>query len=116
MPLGLTYIVVVLGGPLVFLALIWPAPTPRRFALGVMSAIMLVAAAWLLQGVGADKGIMFVRLICLWMGWIVTIAMIVQAIALKHGFGRHRKWSVTVGAAATIMPWLGLSVVVSAAG
>ncbi|UYV37511.1 hypothetical protein N4R57_21730 [Rhodobacteraceae bacterium D3-12] len=116
MTLGIAYVVFVLIGPVIFLALIRPMPTRRRFALGVGSALMLVIAAWVLQGSEAGMAVQFARLGCIWLGWIVTIAMVVQALALRRGGGRQRKWNAALGAAATVMPWFGLTLAISAAG
>jgi len=117
MTLVIAYLVFVFLGPAVFLALIRPAPTLRRFAIGCVSVVMLIAAAWLVRLGGQDTSAMTIgRLACVWLGWLVTIAMVVQALALRRGRGRQRKWSAAMGAAATVAPWFGLSLAMSAAG
>lgn len=116
MPLVIAFFVLVVLGPLIFLALIRPRPTVWRFAIGCASAVMLMCAAWLLRKTGQDMIAVAGWLACVWLGWIVTIAMVVQALALKHGFGRQRKWSAAMGAVATIVPWFGLSLALTAAG
>ena len=117
MTLVIAYIVFVLLGPVIFLALIRPRPTERRFAIGCASTVMLMTAAWMLRQVGNGAAEITIGwLACAWLGWIVTIAMVVQALALKRGFGRQRKWSAAMGAAATVVPWFGLSLAMTAAG
>ena len=86
MILVIAYIVLVLLGPVIFLALIRPAPTGRRFAIGCGSAVMLMAAAFAMRQAGQDNAVVTIGwLACAWMGWIVTIAIVVQALALKRG-------------------------------
>lgn len=123
MMLGVAYVVFVVVGPVIFLGLIRPVPTRRRFALGVCAASGFVIAAWLLQGAGASDAaagggalVQLARLGCIWLGWIVTIAMVVQALALRRASGRQRKWNAALGAAATVVPWFGLTLAISAAG
>ena len=117
MTLVIAYIVFVLLGPVIFLGLIRPAPSERRFAIGCASAVMLMGAAWLMRQTGPGTAMVTLGwLACAWLGWIVTIAMVVQALALRRGFGRQRKWSAAMGAAVTVVPWFGLSLAMSAAG
>jgi hypothetical protein len=117
MTLVIAYFVFVLLGPVVFLALIRPTPTVPRFAIGCASVGMLMGAAWILRQGGQGSVLLTIGwLACVWLGWIVTIAMVVQALALKRGFGPQRKWSAALGAVATVLPWFGLSLAISAAG
>ncbi len=109
MALVIAYLFCVGLGPVIFLGLIRPAPGARRFAMGCASAVMLMGTAWLMQALGATLG----WLACLWLGWLVTLAMVVQAVTLRHGRGRPRKWSAALGAAASVAPWLGLSLALS---
>ena len=117
MSLVIAYVVFVLVGPVVFVGLIRPAPTRARFAIGAVSALGLMGAAFAMRvwGQGAPVAAMG-WLACLWLGWIVTIAVAVQAWALARGMGRQRKWSAAIGAAATVLPWFGLSLAMTAAG
>ncbi|WP_322867163.1 hypothetical protein U5922_013840 [Aquicoccus sp. G2-2] len=116
MMMVIAYLVFVGLGPLLFTGLIRPLPTVRRFTMGVASALMMIVGAWLMhrygQGAAGDVG----WLLCLWFGWLVTLAMMVQAVTLCRGRGRPRVWSAALGAAASVLPWFGLSLAVSAAG
>ena len=115
MALAIAYIVFVLVGPVVFVALIRPAPTRPRFVIGSLSAVGLMAAAQVMRVWGQGAPVATIGwLACLWLGWIVTIAMAVQAWALGRGMGRQRKWSAAMGAAAVTLPWFGLSLAMSA--
>ena len=86
MSLAIAYVVFVLVGPVVFVGLIRPAPTRARFAMGAVSALGLMGAAFAMRvwGQGAPVAAMG-WLACLWLGWIVTIAVAVQAWALARG-------------------------------
>ncbi|MDQ2090479.1 hypothetical protein [Marimonas arenosa] len=115
MELLIAYIVFILVGPVIFLGLIRPAPTRSRFAMGVASATGLLVAAYAMRVWGPDgAAVAVVWLACLWLGWITTIATAVQAWALVRGFGRQRKWSAAMGAAAVTLPWFGLSLTMTA--
>ena len=115
MHLVLAYVVFVGLGPLIFLGLIRPAPSAGRFLMGAASAVMLMAAAWAMRRVGgADPVAAMGGLAAMWLGWIVTIAMLVQVATLRFGRGWPRRWSAALGAAATVAPWFGLSWAVTA--
>ncbi len=117
MTLLIAYIVFVLVGPVIFLGLIRPKPSERRFAIGCASAVTLMCAALLMRPAGQGADLATIGwLICAWLCWIVTIAMVVQALTLRGGFGWQRKWNAALGAAATIVPWFGLSLAITAAG
>ena len=114
MALVIAYIVFVLAGPLIFIALIRPRPTHGRFVQDAASVVMLVAAAFVMRHLGHGPVAAIGWLVAMWLGWIVTIAMVVQAIALRRGMGRQRKWSAAFGATATVLPWFGLSLAITA--
>jgi hypothetical protein len=116
MMMVIAYLVFMGLGPLLFIGLIRPLPTLRRFLMGVASALMLIVGAWSMhrfgQGGVAEAG----WLLCLWLGWLVTLAMVVQAVTLGRGHGRPRVWSAALGASASVLPWFGLSIAVVTAG
>ena len=117
MALVIAYMFFILVGPVIFIGLIQPTPTTGRFAIGAASAVMLVGAAFAMRQMAGTVPVAAIGwLAAMWLGWIVTIAMVVQAIALRRGFGRKRKWSAALGAAATMLPWFGLSLSISATG
>jgi hypothetical protein len=114
MQLAGAYILFILVGPAIFVALIQAPPTRQRFVMGAASALGLMGAAFVLRGLGTGTGPDTLGwTACLWLGWIVTIATAVQAWALVRGMGRQRKWSAAMGAAAVTLPWFGLSLAVT---
>lgn len=117
MALVIAYIVFVLVGPVIFLGLIRPRPTRQWFAMGSGSAVMLIGGAWAMRAFGQGVPVAAIGwLAAMWLGWIVTIATVVQAAAMTRAFGIKRKWSAALGAAATVLPWFGLSLAMTAAG
>ncbi|MDU8929300.1 hypothetical protein RXV86_18055 [Alisedimentitalea sp. MJ-SS2] len=112
---GIAYVVFMLVGPVIFIGLIRHRPTRQRFVMGVFSALALIASAQVMRAtLGHLPVAAFGWLAAMWLGWIVTLAMVVQAVTLKLGRGRPRKWGATLGAAATVLPWFGLSLAMSA--
>lgn len=109
------YILFVLVGPMVLFALIQAPPSRQRFVMGAVSAAALMAAAFAMRGLGQPtQGTAIGCMVCLWLGWVMTIATAVQAWALVRGMGRQRKWSAAMGAAAATLPWFGLSLAMTA--
>ncbi|WP_137701227.1 hypothetical protein [Marimonas lutisalis] len=109
MALFLAYVTVFIAGPAVFLGLTRAAPSRHRVMMGAASVAGLMAAAWILKGVQQVDVIILAWLTCAWLGWVVTIATVVQAVRLRMGLTGVRKWSAALGAAATAAPWFGLS-------
>lgn len=116
MALIAAYIVFFGAGPLIFLGLTRAEPSRHRVAIGSLSVIGLMLAAWMLRAQATSDPVVLAWLACLWLGWVVTMATGVQAVRLWLGLPGVRKWSAAVGAVATVIPWFGLSLAVGAAG
>ena len=113
--LVIAYVVFVLVGPVILVALIRHRPTPQRFVMGVVSAVALILSAHVMRAQAGHVPVAAIGWLgAMWLGWIVTLAMVVQAVTLRLGQGKPRKWGATLGAAATVLPWFGLSLAMSA--
>ena len=108
------YVTVFVGGPVVMLLLIYPAPTWRRFVIGCLAVMALIGAAVLAARTPGELGLL--ALGAMWLAWVVMVAMCVQAVRLRNKGASARRWSATVGAMATAIPWLGLSLARMVAG
>ncbi|PIE14059.1 MAG: hypothetical protein CSA70_02570 [Rhodobacterales bacterium] len=100
-----TFSVVFIGGPLLMLALVKPAPSFARFAVGCSTVAVLVLAALLLMRQGLSLG----ALVAMWLGWVTMVAMCVQAVRLRFSIPDAVRWSTAIGAMATVIPWFGLA-------
>lgn len=103
------YLAIFAAGPLVFFALARPKPSLDRFMLHSATSVgFMVAGSLLWQQTG--QAAMALALLCLWLGWVVMAVAAVQAVCFLHGKrGKIWRWSATLGATATVVPWFGLS-------
>lgn len=111
MTLLTAYLVIFAAGPLVFMGLVRHRPGRDRFAMNSAAAIGFLVVGMLLwqqPGQAAHVG----ALLCLWLGWVVMAAVAVQAVWLREQAGAVRRATAALGAAATVIPWFGLSLAV----
>ncbi len=103
-----TYLAIFAAGPLVFVILNRPKPSLDRFVLHSATAFgFLVAGSLLWQQPG--QAAMVGALLSLWLGWVVMSVAAVQAVWLRGQRGKIWRWSATLGATTTVVPWFGLS-------
>mgnify|MGYP007055199927 CR=1 FL=1 len=108
------FVIVFVGGPLVFRALTRDGPSPRAFRrLAMFTALSAVIGLTFRYGLadlwGRDLLVTGTGIAFIWGGWIGVLAYGVQALRrMDTGLGMHR-WSGVMGAVGTTVPWFGLA-------
>ncbi|KPP83466.1 MAG: Protein of unknown function (DUF754) [Rhodobacteraceae bacterium HLUCCO07] len=108
----LAYLVIFAAGPVIFLGLTQTHPSRGRVFIGVAAVAGLLVAAWVLRDVAQGPLSVIGGVVCLWLGWVMTIATAVQALRLRMRLPMMRKWSAALGGVATAAPWFGLSLAI----
>lgn len=111
MNLTLTFMILFVGGPLVFRLLIWMAIKPKM--LGAIAATIMFVAIALRYGFrdqwGVDIGLTISALFLIWMAWIAVLVLGVQAMRAANPGQKTHQWSAVIGSAGTTVPWFGLA-------
>ena len=98
------YFLVFIGGPLLMLLLTQRAVTQMSLALGVAVIAALMAAALFSQSAPGLE-----TLGMLWLAWIGTVALCVRTVMRRVRTKRGMALTKSIGAMATVIPWLGLA-------
>ncbi|APE42118.1 hypothetical protein BOO69_00880 [Sulfitobacter alexandrii] len=105
-----TFLLLFVGGPLVFRALTRPAPS--RGAMQSVAVFALVCALFgfgLRFGLAGSSGLQSLFcLLALWLSWIGVLALATLAVRRVDRGPAMRRWSAVLGAATTTVPWFGL--------
>lgn len=104
MTLQTAYLIVFLGGPLLMLALTRKAGGEAGFVLGVAVVAALLAAALFSRNA---PGLETVGM--LWLAWVGTVSICVRAVMRRVSRARALALTKSIGAMATVIPWLGLA-------
>lgn len=108
------FVIVFVGGPLAFRALMRGGPSPAAFRrLALFAAICAVAGLSLRYGFvdmwGRDLLLTGAGMAFIWGGWIGVLAYGAQALRRMDGRAHMRRWTTVMGSVGTTMPWFGLA-------
>lgn len=108
------FIIVFVGGPLVFRELTRGGPSPAAFRrLALFTAICAATGLTLRYGFaglwGRDLLLTGAGVAFIWGGWIGVLAYGAQALRRMDKGLRMRRWTAVMGAAGTTVPWFGLA-------
>ncbi len=108
------FLIVFVGGPLAFRALMRGGASPRAFRrLAIFTALCAgtglalrygVAILWENTPLVTAGSILFI-----WGGWIGVLAFGAQALRRIDTGRRMQRWTAVLGAAGTTVPWFGLA-------
>jgi len=113
MKTALIYLVSFAAGPVIFWILARQRPAKGYFTLLCVIAVALMVAANVVPRLAAIEGDTsaypaLTKVMLLWLGWIVVIALCVLALRERLPEGPALRWSFALGAMATTLPWFGL--------
>ena len=113
MKLALTFLVVFVGGPLLFWRLARRTPDKTTFSVLMLLALVLMVLAfgvgrWLVPVFAPSPYPGLGAILMIWIAWVVMLAFCVQAIGLRFTSPAARKAALALGAMATTLPWFGL--------
>lgn len=113
MKLVVTFIVVFVGGPLLFWKLARRRPEMTSFSVLMVLALALMALAfgvgrWLVPAYATSPYPGLGAIAMIWLAWVVMLAFCVQAVGLRLRSAPARKAAFAIGAMATTLPWFGL--------
>ncbi len=108
------FLIVFVGGPLVFRALTRDGPSPAAFRrLSLFTALCAATGLTLRYGFadlwGRDLLLTGVGVAFIWGGWIGVLAYGAQALRRMDRGLRMRRWTAVMGSAGTTIPWFGLA-------
>ena len=108
------FVIVFVGGPLAFRALMRGGPSPASFRrLALFTAICAVAGLSLRYGFadmwGRDLLLTGAGMAFIWGGWIGVLAYGAQALRRIDRRAHMRRWTAVMGSVGTTMPWFGLA-------
>tara|TARA_R110002124_G_scaffold185798_1_gene353328 strand:- start:131 stop:496 length:366 start_codon:yes stop_codon:yes gene_type:complete len=108
------FVIVFVGGPLAFRALMRGVPSPAAFRrLALCTAICAGAGLSLRYGYadmwGRDLMLTGAAVAFIWGGWIGVLAYGAQALRRMDRRAHMRRWTAVMGSAGTTMPWFGLA-------
>lgn len=104
MSFGQAYLVVFLGGPLLMLLLTRRQADHVSLVLGVAVISALVAAALFSRRAPGLE-----TLAMLWLAWVGTVSICVRVMMRRLHTQRSVALTKSIGAMATVIPWLGLA-------
>lgn len=112
MNLLLTFAVIFVGGPVIFLRLLRGGSDQR--ALAAVAGLCMAGALALRYGLadvwGIAAGVTIAGLLLIWVAWVAVLVLGARAFRRRAPGGR-RTWRLTsvIGAMATTAPWFGLA-------
>lgn len=107
MSLFLAFVLIFGVGPLGFVLLLRPAPR-RAYLRGLALVLLTLGVAALL--VPEELVLGFGRVLLLWAGWVVLLALAVQLLRRRAAAPPGlRRAGIVAGALATTAPWFGLA-------
>ncbi len=107
------FLVVFVGGPLIFRTMTNASPTSRVLRTLSLLALSCVIAGLLLRYFTTDdRGLSLwlsgAGVLLIWVAWIGVLAFVVQTLRHKNSSIRMRRWTGIIGALGTTIPWFGL--------
>lgn len=114
MSYAVIFLIIFIGGPLVFRALTRGGPSKTTFRrLALFTAVCAATGLTLRYGFAEHWGrellITGTGVVFIWGGWIGLLAYGGQALRrMDHGLVMHR-WTAVMGAVGTTVPWFGLA-------
>tara|TARA_R100001369_G_scaffold41510_3_gene67691 strand:+ start:66 stop:431 length:366 start_codon:yes stop_codon:yes gene_type:complete len=107
------FLIVFIGGPLVFLGLVRGEPSRRSLRRLVLLAFLCaVAGVGIRYGVAQYWGENLLASIggiaCIWLGWIAVLAFVAQVLRHAYPGATTQRWSNVLGIVGTTLPWFGL--------
>lgn len=112
MTLLFAYAVMFIIGPILMLVLVRAQSGRKSHLLAGTVVVALIGGAV----AGQNGGFELVSLAMMWLAWVVLIAMCVLAVQSRYISNDIRKWSAAIGAMATVIPGLGLTLAIMMAG
>ena len=98
------YVIVFVGGPLLMLLLTRRAATQTSFVLGGAVVAAIISAALFSR---ATPGLETIGM--MWLAWVGTVALCVRTAMRRAPTKRMIAVIKSLGAMATVIPWLGLA-------
>jgi hypothetical protein len=113
MSLLAAFLVVFIGGPLVFRLLTRGKPDRRSLrALVLLAFLCAVAGMAIRYGVAQYWGENLLAsmgaIACIWLGWIAVLAFVAQVLRRAYPGATSQRWTNVLGILATTLPWFGL--------
>ncbi|WP_372988715.1 hypothetical protein [Sulfitobacter sp.] len=108
------FLIVFVGGPLMFRVQTMSAPSPMGSRMLVFFALACaVGAIWLRYGTMPDWGeeplVTVAGIVLIWWGWITVLAFGTQALRRADPGRSMRRLTAVIGTAGTTIPWFGLA-------
>lgn len=108
------FLIVFVGGPLAFRALMLGGPAPTAFRrLAIFTALCAATGLTLRYGFtdlwGRNLLVTGAGVAFIWGGWIGVLAYGAQALRRMDNGARMRRWTAVMGALGTTVPWFGLA-------
>ncbi len=115
MTLVAVFLIVFLGGPLLFGLFTKCAPSKGNMRMLVLIAILCAGAALVLR-YGAlvnwreDPLVVVAGIVLIWWGWIAILAVVTQVLRRADQGLAMRRATAILGAVGTTIPWFGLAI------
>ncbi|UWR22663.1 hypothetical protein [Sulfitobacter sp. S190] len=114
MSLGVLFVLVFIGGPLVFRALTQGrASRSRRGLVAVVALVGALGGLGVRYGFehlwGRDMWVTGIGVALIWMAWIAVLAFGTLRLRAYDNGARMRRWTAVLGAMGTTIPWFGLA-------
>ncbi|MFL4469249.1 hypothetical protein ACERZ8_04945 [Tateyamaria armeniaca] len=98
-------------GPALFLALV--RYDIRRLPLALIASVLVIASFVLRSEASLTLGIdpvpVFLSILSIWLAWILVLVVVTRAVRAAYPGAAARRWSRSIGAMGTTVPWFGFA-------